>query len=333
MTDKISFKSVLEYLLESKKDIPQSHLKLYSDLDQKSMRLFGDAWPRVDPARKLVLLDALLAEFETDNIVSYEEIGKALLTDADGEVRARAIRLLAESDDPKLVGTLTKILLNDTQLTPRLEAALLLGEFILLGELEAIKADLQTKSEDALISIIRSDEDPALRKCALEAVSYSSRDEVAALIESAYEREDPTWTATALLAMGRSHDDQWNENVISNLLDEDPLIQAAAVQAAGELNIEDAGPILIKLLEDEELDADVVNAAVWSLSQIGGDEARIVLLNLLEQVEDEDVIEYIEEALENLDFTEELNKFDLLALDADELEDLKPDDDPDLLDE
>jgi len=330
MTDKISFQSVLDHLLESKKDIPQSHLKLYSDLDPKSLRLFVDVWPRVNPTRKLILLDALLSEFEIDSIVSYEEIGRALLTDLDGQVRARAIRLLAESDDPKLVDSLTKIVLNDKELDPRLEAALLLGEFILLGELESIKAEVQQKAVDALISIIRSDENPSLRKCALEAVSYSSRDEVAALIESAYERDDPTWTATALLAMGRSHDDQWNENVISNLLDEDPLIQAAAVQAAGELNIEDAGPILIKLLEDEELDADVANASIWSLSQIGGDEARIVLLNLLEQIEDEDVTEYIEEALENLDFTDELNKFDLLALDADDLEDVEPDEDLDL---
>jgi HEAT repeat protein len=324
MAEPISFQTVLDYLLESKKDIPQTHLKLYSDLDPKSLRLFLDVWPSVKPTRKLLLLDGLLSQFDSDNIVSYDEIGRALLNDLDGEVRARAIRLLAESDDPKLVDTLTNILLNDFDLAPRLEAALLIGEFILLGELEAIKEELQRKAEDALISIIRSDENPALRKTCLEALGYSSRPEIANLIESAFERADAAWVAAALLAMGRSHDERWNEDVVSKLLDEDPLIQAAAAQAAGELAIQEAGPILLKLLlEDEEVDDDVVTASIWTLSQIGGDDARIYLLNLIEQTEDEDLVEYLEDALENLDFIEELNKFDLLALDADSDEDLE----------
>ncbi len=327
MSETISFQSVLDHLLDSKKEIPQTHLKLYSDLDPKSLRLFLDVWPSVKPTRKLILLDELLIHFDSDNIVSYESIGRGLINDLDGEVRARAIRLLSESDDPKLVGTLTEILLNDTDLAPRMEAALLIGEFILLGELEAIKEELQRKSEDALISIIKSEENPTLRKRALEALGYSSRPEIVTLIESAFERADPTWVATALLAMGRSHDERWSENVVSMVLDEDPLIRFAAVQAAGELNIEDAGPILLKILEDEEEDDDVVTAAIWSLSQIGGDDARIYLVNLIEQTEDEDLVEYLEDALENLDFMEELNKFDLLALDGDDdLEEIDLDD-------
>ncbi|MBI5962718.1 MAG: HEAT repeat domain-containing protein [Chloroflexi bacterium] len=336
MAEPISFQSILDHLLDSKKDIPQAHLNLYSDLDPKSLRLFLDVWPSVKPTRKLLLLDGLLTHFDSDNIVSYEEIGRALLNDLDGEVRARAIRLLSESDDPKLVGTLTNILLNDADLAPRLEAALLLGEFILLGELESIKAELQRKAEDALIAIIRSDENPSLRKACLEALGYSSRPEIVSLIESAFQREDPTWVATALLAMGRSHDERWNDDVVSMLLDEEPLIQTAAAQAAGELAIQEAGPILLKLLlEDEEVDDDVITASIWSLSQIGGDDARIYLLNLIEQTEDEDLVEYLEDALENLDFTEELNKFDLLSLDADGDEDLEEIDleDVDLLDE
>ncbi|MCX6058617.1 MAG: HEAT repeat domain-containing protein [Chloroflexi bacterium] len=330
MSETISFQSVLDHLLDSKKEIPQTHLKLYSDLDSKSLRLFLDVWPSVKPTRKLLLLDELLTHFDSDNIVSYEGIGRGLINDPDGEVRARAIRLLSESDDPQLVGTLTEILLNDTDLAPRMEAALLIGEFILLGELEAIKEDLQRKSEDALISIIKSEENPTLRKRALEALGYSSRPEIATLIESAFERADPAWVATALLAMGRSHDERWSENVVSMVLDEDPLIRFAAVQAAGELNIEDAGPILLKILEDEEEDDDVVTAAIWSLSQIGGDDARIYLVNLIEQTEDEDLVEYLEDALENLDFMEELNKFDLLALDGDDdLKEIDLDDDDD----
>ena len=328
MAETITFQNILDHLLDSKKDIPRSHLSHYSDLDPKSLRLFLDVWPSVKPARKLLLLNELAAHLETDNIVSYEDIGRALLDDADGEVRARALLLLAESNDPKLATKLTDILLNDTELAPRMEAVNLIGEFILLGELEELSEDIQRKAEDALIKVIKSEDNPTLRKSALEALGYSSRIEIIMLIESAFERTDPTWVASALRAMGRSHDERWLEDVIGKLLDDDPRIKFAAVEAAGELNIQDAGPILLKMLEDEEENDDVIAAAIWSLSQIGGDDARIYLLHLIEQTEDEDLTEFLEDALENLDFNEELNKFDLLSLDADnDLEEIDLDED------
>ena len=317
-----TLQTALEHLVESDKDIPKNHLQYYSDLDPQSLKLFTDAWPRIKPTRKLLLLDELLIHLDSETIVSYEEIGRALLNDADGEVRARAIRLLAESDSPKLASKFVDILLNDAELAPRMEAATLLGEFILLGELEKLTESLQRKMEDALMTVIRSEDNSSLRKRALEALSYSSRPEIAALIESAFERADPTWVASALRAMGRSHDERWNDDVVGRMLDDDPRIRFAAVEAAGELNIEDAGPILIKMLEDEEEDDDVVAAAIWSLSQIGGDDARIYILHLIENTEDEDLTEFLEDALENLDFNTELNKFDLLSLDDDDLLDL-----------
>ncbi len=322
MADTLSFQNILDHLLDSKKDIPHGHLQYYSDLDPKSLRLFLDIWSSVKPARKLLLLDQLLANLETDNIVSYIDIGLSLLDDEDGEVRARAIRLLAESDDPKLAGKLTDILLNDADLAPRMEAANLLGEFILLGELEKLPGNIQGKAEDALISIVRSDDNSTLRKRCIESLGYSSHTELEGLIESAFQRADPTWVASALRAMGRSHDERWNEDVIGMLLNDEPQIRFAAVEAAGELGIEDAGPILLQMLEDEEEDDDVVATAIWSISQIGGDDARIYLLNLIENTEDEVAAEFLEDALENLDFMEELNKFDLLSLDEDEIEEL-----------
>lgn len=322
MAETLSFQNVLDHLLDSKKDIPHGHMQFYSDLDPKSLRLFMDVWSSVKPARKLLLLNELLTNLDTDNIVSYIDIGSSLLDDSDGEVRAYAIRLLAESDDPKLAIKLTDILLNDVDLAPRMEAANLLGEFILLGELEKLPGTIQSKAEDALITVVRSDDTPVLRKRCIESLGYSSRTELEGLIESAFQRADPTWIASALRAMGRSHDERWNEDVINMLLNEDPRIRFAAVEAAGELSIEDAGPIILQMLEEEEEDDDVVAAAIWSISQIGGDDARIYLLNLIENTEDEDAVEFLEDALENLDFMEELNKFDLLSLDEDDLEDL-----------
>ncbi|MBE0670185.1 MAG: HEAT repeat domain-containing protein [Anaerolineales bacterium] len=322
MAETLSFQSVLDHLLDSKKDIPQSHLSHYSDLDPKSLRLFMDIWPSVKPTRKLLLLSELLKNLDTVNLVNYEEIGKALLQDADADVRAAAIGLLAESNDPKLASQLMDIFLNDTDLAPRMEAANLLGEFVLLGELEELDTALKTKIEDALISVIRSEDNPALRKRALESLGYSARDEMVNIIETAFHREEATWVASALRAMGRSHDNRWNDDAVSKLLDDDPRIRVAAAEAAGELNIEEAGPIMLQMLEDEEEDDDVISAVIWSLSQIGGEDARIYIVNLIENTEDEDLIAFLEDALENLDFNEELDKFDLLTLDEDDLENL-----------
>jgi HEAT repeat protein len=322
MAETLSFQSVLDHLLDSKKDIPQNHLQFYSDLDPKSLRLFMDIWSSVKPERKLLLLSELLKNLDSDNIVNYEEIGRALLKDADADVRAYAIGLLAESNDPRLASTLIDIFLTDTELTPRMEAAILLGEFVLLAELEELDEELKAKIEDALMTVIRSEDNPALRKRALESLGYSARDEMVNIIETAFQRADPTWVASALRAMGRSHDNRWEDDVVSKLLDEDPRIRFAAAEAAGELNIEAAAPIMLQMLEDEEEDDDVISATIWSLSQIGGEDARIYIVNLIENTEDEDLVAFLEDALENLEFNQEMDKFDLLALDEDDLEDL-----------
>jgi hypothetical protein len=71
------------------------------------------------------------------------------------------------------------------------------------------------------------------------------------------------------------------------------------------------------MLGEEENEA-ILSAVIWSLSQIGGEDVRTYLENLLDQIEDEDQIAFLEEALDNLAFTEDLDRFDLLAYDPDE---------------
>jgi hypothetical protein len=69
----------------------------------------------------------------------------------------------------------------------------------------------------------------------------------------------------------------------------------------------------------EEEDGLVLSAIIWSLSQIGGEDVRTYLENLLDQLEEDDEqIAFLEEALDNLAFTEDLDRFDLLAFDPDD---------------
>ena len=80
------------------------------------------------------------------------------------------------------------------------------------------------------------DESPVRRR-SLEALGFSSRDDVPVLIESAYNRQDPDWKASAIFAMGRSSDERWADQVLRSLVSENRSVRLAAVQASGELSL------------------------------------------------------------------------------------------------
>ena len=325
-TTSTSFQSVLDALLSDRKEFPRRYLQEFSDIGALELKTLLDVWPRVNPSRKLTLLEELDALAEADTLVSFDDVARALLTDPEPEVRTRAIRLLDEYEDPKIVPSYLDMLKNDPDVNVRVEAANALNLFVDLGELEEISAAIYHQVEDALLASTSSEDDVRVRRAALESLGYSSRPEVATLIESAFQRQDPNWQTSALIAMGRSADDRWDEQVTRSLINVDDRIRKAAVQAAGELSLQSARPILLKMLGEEE-DAGVLSAVIWSLSQIGGEDVRTYLENLLDQLEDDDQIAFLEEALDNLAFTEDLDRFDLMSYDPDdELTEIDEDD-------
>jgi hypothetical protein len=74
--------------------------------------------------------------------------------------------------------------------------------------------------------------------------------------------------------------------------------------------------LLFQVLEEED-ESEVSSAAIWSLSQIGGEDVRIYIQGLLDLAEEDEDVEFLEEVLENLEFTDELNRFDLLSVEPD----------------
>jgi HEAT repeat protein len=232
------------------------------------------------------------------------------------------MRLLVECEDFRLVPLYIDMLTTDNNVAVRAEAASMLGLFVQLGEFDEIPDEVHHQIEDVLLEVLNVEDEPSVRRRALEALGFSSRDEVPMLIESSFKRQDPDWQASALFAMGRSNDKRWTDNVLRMIASEYRRVRLAAVQAAGELELALARPLLLLLLEDED-DEVITGAAIWSLSQIGGEDVRIYLQNLLDNVEDDDdQVAFLEEALDNLAFTEDMAGFDLLAFDADELDEI-----------
>jgi HEAT repeat protein len=326
-TEPISFQKVLDSLQSESREFPRRYLQEFSDIGPLELKTLLDVWPRVELGRKLTLLEELDTLAESDTLVSFDDFASALLTDPDPQVRARAIRLLDESEDVKLIPSYLDMLQNDSDLNVRAEAADVLNLFVDLGELEEIPEIIHRQVEDALLTCMTSEDDVRVRRNALESLGFSSRPEVVTLIDSSYQREDPNWQVSALIAMGRSADDRWSDEVTRSLVHVNDRLRKAAVRAAGELSLKSARPLLLRMLSEEE-DGDVLSAVIWSLSQIGGEDVRTYLENLLDQIEDEEQIAFLEEALDNLAFTEDLDRFDLIALDPDdELAELEEDED------
>jgi HEAT repeat protein len=307
----LSFAQILNQLQDISHPFPAANLHRFSDLKLNNLALLKDAWLKIPLDRRVSFLEDLEELAETDTVVSFDDIARFGLKDPDPRVRATSLRLLWESEDPRLAPVFIDMMENDADQVVRASAATAVGLFVYLGELEQIPSDLYHTVEDHLLAVEKGGDAPLVRRRALESLGYSGQVEVAALIKQAYTSGDVEWQASALFAMGRSADAAWEDAVVSRVESPDLEVQLQAVRAAGQLELSGARNALIQLLSShpEELDEEVRAAAAWSLSQIGGEDARATLESLLENTEDDDEADYIEMALENLAFTEDIPGF------------------------
>jgi len=319
----------LDSLLDTKKEFPQRYLTQFSDMGPLEVKTLLDVWPRVDLKRKLSLFNELETLTEGDTLVSFDDFARPLLTDPEAEVRMRALRLLIECEDEKIIPTYLNMLKHDVNPDVRAQAATNLGFFVAQGELEEISEETYSEVQAGLLESTRGEDVTRVRRHALEALGFASKPEVDALIGAALQHKDADWQASALVAMGRSADGRWEDEILRALLDENEVIRLAAVQAAGHLPLKSARTVLLRMLAEGEEDDEIIGAAIWSLSQIGGEDVRTFLEALLDQTEeaeDEEQIALLEEALDNLSFTEDLDRFELMAIDPDGFDELEEDD-------
>jgi HEAT repeat protein len=315
--DRTTFQQVLETLLDDSRPFPPVYLNRFSDLDPVNLKALKAVWDRIPVLRKRSFMEDLEETAEVDTLVSFDDLARHALTDDDAEVRVTAIRLLWENEDRHLVPTFIDMMENDPDYQVRATAASALGLFEYLGELEELPEKTHQLVEDKLLAVTRGEDHPLVRRRALESLGYSSREEVADLLRETYERGNTEWLASALFAMGRSAEEKWGPSILRMFGHDQPSVREEAVRAAGELELASARDSLMEMTV-EDPDEDVQMAALWSLSQIGGLGVRPLLERLFEETEDEEIADFIEEALENLSFTEDMASFDMLDIDVDE---------------
>jgi len=310
------FSKTIALLLDLNQPFPPKELYQFSDLSPKDAGALEAAWTEIPVERRRSLMQDLAEIAEANYEVNFAAVFRLGLTDADVEVRAGAISGLWEEEDPELIAPFIEFLNTDPDATVRAAAATALGRYVYLGEIAEVPEEYLRRIESALLAVFTTKKDVLdVRRRALEAIAYSNRDEVPRLIEAAYASSESKYRISAVFAMGRSTDKRWTARVLAELENGTPEMRFEAARAAGELELSEAVPNLSKLAEDG--DQQVREAAIWSLGQIGGPEARAALQKLLAAAAEDDK-EFIEDAVENLVFNEGLQDFALLALDEDD---------------
>ncbi len=316
----ISIHEVSRALLDETQTFPPRYLYRLSGLEGEDFEVIKATWPQISLQRRRALLEDIETLQETNYVVSFDKLCEIALKDEDPGVRTLAIQILWESEDPALIPLFLDILENDTETETRAQATSALGRFVYLGEMEELAEDKFHAVEERLLEIMNSEAHPLIRRRALEAMGFSSRESVADHITEAFEYGDEDWLASALFAMGRSGASRWKPEVLDNLGHESDRVKLEAAKAAGELYLEDAVPELLGLLDN--LDAELRVVAAWALSEIGGDGVREALEALQDETTDDAEYEALESALDNLAFTEDMPTLDIFDFDQDDLDDM-----------
>jgi hypothetical protein len=312
----VPFNLLIEALLDESKPFSPKYLHRLSDLEPADTSTFSHTWPKVSTKRRQALLEDLEELHLADDLLCFEDVGRVALKDNEPGVRKLAISILREYELVELLPTFIHMAEHDPDAEVRAASAAALATYIYMGEVEDISPQKLQRVEECLLKLATGSDTKLIRRRALEALGFSSRKEVNELIEKAFASSETDWLVSALFAMGRSANSNWKPQVMQMLSHQRPAVRAEAASAAGELEIKTAVPKLLELLED--VDIDVRMASIWALSQIGGPGIRSALEALLESTDDDEEARQLDNALENLDFTEEMNELALLEIPEDE---------------
>ena len=299
----ISIQQLTDALLDIDKPFPPRLLYRLSDLEATDLEKLDTIWSQLPLWRRQGLMEDIEELGSKDTLLDYVAFSRFALKDNDPKVRRLAVATLWDYEQTDLIPTFLDLFTTDTDADVRAAAGSGLARFVYAGEIEEIPQAKLKMIEDTLLAALKNQETPLqVQRAALESLGYSSRDEVPALIKTAFASKDKNWIASALFAMGRSASAEWQPEVLSMLQSKMPALRMEAARAAGELELVDAIPLLLDLLDDP--DENTRQASIWSLSQIGGEDVQEALERLYQAAEDEDELEMLESALDNLTATQ-----------------------------
>ena len=279
---RVPFAQILADIREEDRPLKRSQLRRLSDMSTEDDRAFRELWPDLPTARRRQMMEWLAKVCELDFAVDFEPLLQLGLQDPDAEVRLAAVAGLWDNENAALVPQLLTLLTSDPEVQVRSAVAQTLGHYVLLAEVGKLPAALGERMQTRLLAIIdRGDREPVdVRRRAIEALSYSSHDRVAGLISEAYASADPGLRASAVFAMGRTADNRWAGVVQQELSSGSSSMRYEAARSAGELEMIDAVPRLIEMMEDDD-SPQVQRAATWALGEIGGQAAQSALERVL----------------------------------------------------
>jgi len=331
MTTSDSIQDLINALMDLVHQFPSRLLYQFSDLSTSEQNTLANCWSKVPLQRRQTFLQDLVSLAENDPVLMYEAVARIALDDEDTDVCISAIDLLFDSEDRHLIPIYLRLLADQTR-SEALRAAVAnaLGPYVYMGEVEKIRAEVLHEIEETLLRAYNEDVSELVRRRALEALGYSSREEIPAMLRKAAAMRDDLWLESAMFAMGRSADEQWEASVLENLEHENLAVRIQAVHAAGELALKKARRNLLRaidLVDDDELRHEII----WALAQIGGEGVERKLDALLAAAEDDEESAFLEEAMEMLNFTEGGDEMELISVpwDQEEAQELEEDGDED----
>jgi len=312
---KIPIQELITRLEDLDSALELKYLYRLSDLEADDLNELELAWSRIPTLRRVTLIEDIEKICADNYSLSYIALGLLAIKDTDISVRLHAVRTLAEYEEVSLIPELLKMIEEEEDGHVRAAIADALGKYIYYGEIEEIPAPVLKSIEDLLIYLAEADPFDLVRRSSIEALGFSSRKEVNNLIKKAYKSTEKEWGASALFAIARSANKKWAPQVLEKLDNIHPTIRKEAAQAAGELEINEAVPQLIQLIDDP--DPDVRTHSIWALSQIASDEGFEILTKIYDEADDQEEIQFLEEAIENLQFNQEIHSLDLMEFPED----------------
>ncbi len=299
----MSLETLIAELTNPDAAVRATDLTSLSGLKGDDRERFLAAWRGLSIQRRRDIIDRL-ADLAEDNVeMDFNALFLAGTLDDDMQVRAESVKALWEYEGDDLISVLLN-LLRDPEALVRAEAALGLGRYLLRAELDD-REDARTLETESALRRVATDETelPEVRGRAVEALGVRSQEWVRDLIDDAYGSGERRLVISAIHAMGRNADPQWLPIIIEEMRSEDNERRFEAAVAAGMIGDEEAVPELSSLAVDA--DAEVQEAAIGALGQIGGPAARSVLQSIAAEHTDERVLDAVSDALSEAEFMED----------------------------